>query len=132
MNERVKELRKALGLTLETFSARLGVGKTAISKIERGDRRLTDQMFLSICREFNVNEKWLRDGTGEMFIVIPEDEEIIRFAQDLLDNPDDIACNLIKDIIVTYMKLDDTDRAVIQKVINELLDKAAKRKEGQP
>lgn len=132
MNERIRELRKYLGLTLEKFGARLGVGNTAISKIEHGTTNVTEQMLLSICREFNVNEKWLRDGTGEMFIVIPEEEEIIRFAQDLLDNPDDIACNLIKDIIVTYMKLDDTDRAVIQKVIKELSDKAAKRKEGQP
>ena len=70
MNERVKELRKALGLTLDKFGERLGVGKTAISKIENGDRSVTDQMFKSICREFNVNENWLRTGEGEMFVPV--------------------------------------------------------------
>ena len=61
--ERIRELRKELGLTMEKF----GVGKTAISKIENGERNLTDQMTLSICREFNVNGTWLRTGDGEMF-----------------------------------------------------------------
>ena len=73
MNERIKELRKTLGLTLEKFGERLGVRKTAISKIEHGENNVSDQMFKSICREFNVSEEWLRDGVGEMFI-IPEDE----------------------------------------------------------
>lgn len=68
MNERIKEIRKTLNLTMEKFGKRLGVGKTAISKIEKGDNSLTDQMFKSVCREFNVNEEWLRTGTGEMFI----------------------------------------------------------------
>ena len=72
--ERIKELRKALDLTLEKFGERLGVGKTAISKLEKGERNLTDQMCKSICREFNVNETWLRDGEGEMF-QIPDDED---------------------------------------------------------
>ena len=65
MNERIKELRKKLGLTLEKFGERLGVKKAAVSKWENGDN-ITDQMFKSICREFNVNEEWLRNGTGEM------------------------------------------------------------------
>lgn len=68
MNERIRELRKKLNLTMEKFGGRLGVGKTAISKIEKGDNSLTDQMFKSICREFNVNEEWLRTGKGEMFV----------------------------------------------------------------
>ena len=65
-NERVKELRKARDLTLEKFGQRLGVGKTAISKIERGENAVTDQMRRSICREFGVREEWLRDGEGAM------------------------------------------------------------------
>lgn len=73
MNERIKELRKNLNLTMEKFGIRLGVGKTAISKIEKGDNSLTDQMFKSICREFNVNEEWLRNGTGEMLKPAPSD-----------------------------------------------------------
>lgn len=72
MNERIKELRKKLGLTLEKFGARLGVKKAAVSKWENGDN-ITDQMFKSICREFNVNEEWLRNGTGEMLKPAPSD-----------------------------------------------------------
>ena len=49
--ERVKEIRKTLNLTLEKFGEKLGVGKTAISKIEKDERNLTDQMAKSICRE---------------------------------------------------------------------------------
>lgn len=65
-NERVKQLRKAKGLTLEKFGERLGVGKSAISDIERGRNSVTDQMRRSICLAFGVREEWLRDGIGEM------------------------------------------------------------------
>nr|DAM02667.1 MAG TPA: helix-turn-helix domain protein [Caudoviricetes sp.] len=68
MNERVKELRKTLGLTLDKFGERLGVTKQTVSRIENGINNVTDQMFKSICREFNVNENWLRTGEGEMFV----------------------------------------------------------------
>lgn len=67
MNKRIRELRKALGLTLEKFGEHVGVQKSAISKIEKGIANITDQMFKSICREFNVNPDWLRNGQGEMF-----------------------------------------------------------------
>ena len=53
--ERVREIRKALGLTLEKFGEKLGVGKTAISKLEKNERNLTDQMVKAICREYNVS-----------------------------------------------------------------------------
>lgn len=67
INDRVKILRKELGLTLEKFGERLGVGKTAISKIEHYERGVTDQMIRSICREFHVDYIWLTTGSGEMF-----------------------------------------------------------------
>ena len=73
MNDRIKELRKTLNLTMEKFGARLGVGKTAISKLENGERNLTDQMFKSIRREFNVREEWLRNGSGKMQNPSPSD-----------------------------------------------------------
>lgn len=82
--ERVKEIRKVLGLSGEKFGEQLGVSRAAISNIEKGKRDLTDQMFLSICREFNVNEEWLRNGSGEMFIQLDEDEQISSFFNDLL------------------------------------------------
>ena len=67
MNTRIKELRTALHLTLEGFGDRIGVTRAAVSKWENGDRGIADSMVVSICREFGVNEHWLRTGEGEMF-----------------------------------------------------------------
>lgn len=88
-NERVKELRKSLGLTQEKFGERVGVKKNTISQIESGVNGVTDQLRLSVCREFNVNEDWLRTGEGSMFSEPDEDEEITKFLGDILsDQPD--------------------------------------------
>ena len=85
MNERIRQLRKSLGLTLEEFGAKVGVGKTAISNIENSNRNLTDQMFLSICREWNVNEEWLRTGEGDMFREMSRAEEAAQIVSSSLD-----------------------------------------------
>lgn len=90
--ERVHQIRKALDLTLEKFGERLGVGKTAFSKIEKGERSLTDQMALAICREYNVNYDYLIYGDGEMFDNLPE---------------------TIMDELCAQYDLDDLDRALI-------------------
>lgn len=81
MNERIKQLRKELGLTLEKFGEKIGVSRSAMGNIENGVRGVTDQMFKSICREFNVREEWLRTGEGEMFVQMSYDSEIISFIQ---------------------------------------------------
>lgn len=72
--ERVKEIRKGLNLTLEKFGERVGVTKQTVSRIENGVNNLTDQMTLAICREFSVNEHWLRTGEGEPYIKGSADE----------------------------------------------------------
>ena len=78
--ERVKRIRKEKDLTLEKFGEKVGVTKQTISRIENGINSLTDQMVLSICREFSFNEKWLRNGTGEPFIqVTPYEKTYNRF-----------------------------------------------------
>lgn len=82
--ERLKEVRKSLGLTLEKFGNRIGVGKTAISKLEHDQCSITDQMRKSICREYNVNEEWLLNGTGEMFSEIDREDQIMRWAASVL------------------------------------------------
>lgn len=84
MNERIKELRKALGLTLEKFGNKLGVGKTAVHKLEKGENNVTEQMIKSICREFDVNENWLRTGEGDMFIKSNRNMDIARLTKSLL------------------------------------------------
>ena len=72
-NERVKEVRKTLGLTLEKFGDRLGIKKAAVSKIEKGENSLTDANIKAICREFSVDYMWLTTGEGGMFVETDDD-----------------------------------------------------------
>lgn len=67
MNERIRELRNALGLSGAKFGERIGLTRMAISNMENGRYGITEANLLSICREFNVNEDWLRTGEGDMF-----------------------------------------------------------------
>ena len=67
MNTRVKLLRRQLNISQAAFGKRLGVTGAGISKIESGQRSLTEQMIILICKEFNINEPWLRYGEGEIF-----------------------------------------------------------------
>lgn len=89
-NERVRALRKGLGLTLQAFGDRLGVTRATVSRIENGVNNLSDQMVVSICREYGVSEAWLRDGDGEMFVPVTRNEKIARFAGELMkdETPD--------------------------------------------
>jgi transcriptional regulator with XRE-family HTH domain len=70
MNERIKKVRKSLELTQQEFAERIGMKRNSIALIENG-RNTSDQTVFAICREFNVNEEWLRTGAGEMFKAAP-------------------------------------------------------------
>ncbi len=91
--ERIKVIRKELGLTLEKFGEKLGVTKTTISRIEKGVNNLTDQMARSICREYNVDYDYLMYGEGDMFTDLPK---------------------TIVDELCMQFDLDDFDRAVVE------------------
>ena len=71
MNERIKKLRKVLDLTQQEFGERLGIKRNTIATYESGRNEPIDAVVSLICKEFNVNEEWLRDGTGEMFKAAP-------------------------------------------------------------
>ncbi len=110
MNTRVKYLRKLLKLSQEEFGSRLGVTAAGISRIEGGKRNLTEQMVFHICKEFNVNEGWLRSGEGEIFKQVPNavmGELTRQYQLDALD---------IR-IIYEYLMLDDKKRQVIKEYI---------------
>ena len=72
---RVRQIRKQKSMTLEQFGEKVGVTKQTISRIENGINSLTEQMILSICREFGVNENWLRNDEGKMFVEVPAEDE---------------------------------------------------------
>ncbi len=106
MNERVKKLRKTLNLTLEGFGKKLGVTRSEIGHIENGNRKITEQMIMAICREFNVNEDWLRNGAGEMFKPIPKTTlETLRNEYDL--------SQLEFAILENYLNLNDDERKAV-------------------
>ena len=114
--EHVKEIRKTLDMTLEKFGKKLGVSKTAISKIEKNERSLTDQMAKAICREYNVNYDWLIYEEGEMFSDLPKtvlDELCKQYECDELD----------RTIIDEYLKLNAMERQVVKKYIRNILEK---------
>lgn len=67
MNTRIRKIRKSLELTQQVFAQRIGLKQNSIALIESGKRNTSDQTIFAICREFNVNEEWLRTGNGEMF-----------------------------------------------------------------
>ena len=81
MNERLKKLRKSLDMTQQQFADKLGVKRNTVGQWECGINALTDQTIFSICREFQVNEEWLRTGNGEMFVEETPDEEFMRMAK---------------------------------------------------
>lgn len=121
--QRVRELRKNLGLTLEKFGKSLGVGKTAISKIENQENNLTDQMVLSICREYNVNEEWLRTGEGEMFVKLSPAEEVATYVSDLLeDDGKNPLYGIIIQIMKTYSGLSPKSQEVIRDFARQLAE----------
>ena len=124
MGERVKELRKALGLSGEKFGEKIGVTRSAISDIERGRNGLSDSNILAICREFNVNEEWLRTGSGEMFKDMTLDEEIISFIGNIQW---DASNTFKKRFISAIAKLNEEEWKVLEKIIttctNEIEEK---------
>lgn len=71
MKERLKKIRKELDMTQQQFAERIGVKRNSYANYETGRNTPIDAVIKSICREFNVNEEWLRTGNGEMFMASP-------------------------------------------------------------
>ena len=95
MNERIKKLRKSLGLTQQEFSDRIKVKRNTVATYEMGRSMPSDAAISLICREFNVNETWLRTGDGEMFKPVNRDQEIADFMADILKGESDFRTKLI-------------------------------------
>lgn len=115
MNERIKELRTILELSAEKFGSRVGVTRSAISRIENGVVNVTEQMILSVCREFNVREEWLRNGNGEMFLDFTEDE-FTKAAATLSNDA------FVRSLIIEYWKLDEDSKKLFRNFIQRLSD----------
>lgn len=125
MNERLKKLRKTLDLTQQDFANRIGVKRNTVATYEMGRSSPSDSAVSLICREFNVNENWLRNGgtDDDMFIKLNEDEELAMYTQMLLDSTtDDVIANMIKKFICIYEKLDPNSKKILMNIADELID----------
>lgn len=124
MNERLKELRKTLKLTQQEFADRLNIKRGAIANYEIGRNVPIDAVVSLICKEFNVNEDWLRNGSGEMFKERSPSEEIGYYVEDLLeyDGHGNPFYDMIVEMMKTYVELDEKSQAVIRKYFQSVSD----------
>ena len=129
MNTRIKALRKELNLTAEAFGSQIGIVRSAISNIESGNRQPTNQFINSICREFNVNEQWLRTGEGEMFNDLSREQEIIKFVTSLMTDSDD---DIRKSTILAMSQLTDEQWAAWAAFIDKLYESYRPRNKSEP
>lgn len=95
MQERIKQARKALGLTQSEFGEKLGIKGNTVTTYETGTRRPPDAIIISMCKIYGINEIWLRTGIGDMFDPISRDEQIAMFMGDVLAGKPDFRRRLI-------------------------------------
>lgn len=116
IGERIKILRKEKCLSMEDFGAIIGMGRSAVSRIENGVNGTTDQTIRSICREFGVSEQWLRTGEGEIF------EQTRASVLDRLSTEYDLSREQ-RSVIEAFLDLDPQERDVILKYVHKVYDK---------
>ena len=119
MKDRLKVLRKELRLTQQELADRVGISRGNIAAYEVGKNSPSDAVISLICREFNVNEVWLRNGSGSMFQERSEEDEIKSLVSSLLDPNRD----KMYDVIIEFMKVYTSLSPNSQKALNELADK---------
>ncbi|MFQ9923749.1 MAG: helix-turn-helix domain-containing protein [Beduini sp.] len=122
LKERLYELRKTLDLSMEKFGNELGISKSAISGFEKGISNPSEQTLKLICKTFNVDPFWLREGIGDMFTAIPEtiiDSLVDEFDLDSRD----------RFIIETYLQASESQRNAIKDFLLTLAEKSAKKNE---
>lgn len=117
INERVRTLRKELGLTQSEFGKRIRLSQNHLTGIETGKRNLTDTVSKLICNEFNVNEQWLRTGEGKTFT--EQDESLIRQLSEKYH-----LSATGENIVRLFCSLDEHSRNIIEKFIVDVAEAA--------
>lgn len=114
MKERIKKIRNSLGLTQQKFADRLGLKRQTIAAYEIGNIEPSDSTLLLICKEFNINEEWLRYGNGEMKRSIDMDFGSICAEIGIKDVK-------AKEAIMRYYELSDEDKELFWKYIERFM-----------
>ncbi len=119
MNERMKELRKAMNLSQEKFGELLGITKSGVSDIESGRRKVTDQHVIMLGTN-GVNGEWLRTGKGSMFIPKSKDEEIAEMLADIQKSGED---SFRHRLVSALARLDDDGWDKLEELIDMISNK---------
>lgn len=117
MKDRIKKIRKELDLTQQEFATRIGIKRNSLANYETGRNTPMDAIITSICREFSVNEEWLRTGKGEMFIEQSQDEQIAAFVGEILKDEDD---SFKRRLVSGLAALDDNGWNVLEKFLDSI------------
>ena len=129
--DRIHDLRKKLKMTQEDFGNKIGVARNTIANYECGRRMPTNAVINSICIIFNVNEEWIKNGTGEMFKEIPEEDDTAALLSELLeDNGETPLYETIKGIIRTYQQLDPKSQSILNDIIKKCYENIQKKEEN--
>lgn len=118
MNTRIKDLRKHLGLTQSEFGEKIGLKGNTITNYENNLRTPSDAVIYSICREFNVSERWLRTGEGEMFLELSRADEIAAYVGRVLK---DESAFYQQKLLLFLSRLSSEMLAELEKVADEIL-----------
>lgn len=121
MKDRIKTIRKTLRLNQTDFGKKIGVKQTAVASYESGARVPLQTVVSSICREFNVNEHWLRTGEGEMFREVSREDELSAFFGDLLSGEPDFRRRFIS-VLARFSPDDWKAMELLSAKLNELWD----------
>jgi transcriptional regulator with XRE-family HTH domain len=117
MSERLKIVRDSLDLSQAKFGDKLGIGRAAISKIEKGHANLTEGNIKLICRQFNISEEWLRHGTGEMTEMTGDDELYFLIGSELEE-----LSPLMRNAFRKYLKLPKQKKQFFEEILQELFE----------
>lgn len=116
MNERIRLLRRTLGLTQQEFADRLGIKRGALANYEVGRNQPIDAVVSLMCREFQVNETWLRTGQGEMFLALTEDEALSRFFGEVAFGGDSFR----RRFLLSLSRMDDEEWAALERAVERI------------
>jgi len=120
LNKRIEEIRKYYGLARAGFGERLGVSGDVINNLERGRVEVKDHIFKLICREFNVNEEWLRTGEGEMFKPKTVKEELVELTDKLLSEE---STSFKNRLVSALARLSEEQWDLLEGIIDEISKK---------
>lgn len=115
IGKRIGELIKALDIKKVRFAERLKIDQSYVTQLTNCKRNPSERTISDICREFNVREEWLRDGSGEMFLDFTEDE----FAKAAATLSNDA---FVRSLIIEYWKLDEDSKKLFRDFIHRLSD----------